>query len=145
MPFVAIMDATLDNRVAKFQAFPTEVAAAAHVARFTGRWPDAFVAPEPVEPFPHWIIDMVAKTITAVPPPLPEPAATGAQMIDEAKSRNKLAALLTALTASERAMLYTRRRIVADSNFARVLRTKLGVTALVMKNFIAAAANRSEE
>ncbi len=78
------------------------------------------------------------------PPPPPEPSATGAQMIDEAKERGQLAALLAVLDASERAVFYTRRRIVAGSNFAEVLRARLGVTASAMASFIAAAAVRSE-
>ncbi len=82
---------------------------------------------------------------TPPPPPTPEPTATGAQMIDEAKARNKLAALLTVLTASERATFYTRRRIVAGSNFAEVLRGKLGVSAAAMASFIADASTRSED
>ncbi len=86
-----------------------------------------------------------AGALVAFEPSLPpEPRATGAQMIDEAKDRNKLAALLTALTASEKAMFYTRRRIAAGSPFAEVLRGKLGVGAVAMENFIAAAAQRTE-
>ncbi len=81
---------------------------------------------------------------TPPPPPPQEPRATGAQMIDEAKERNKLALLLTALTASERAVFYTRRRIVAGSGIAEVLRSRLGISASVMESFIAAAAVRGE-
>ncbi len=78
-------------------------------------------------------------------PPPSEPTATGAQMIDEARERGKLAALLTALTASERAMFYTRRRITAGSPFAETLRGRLGIPAVAMASFIATAAVRSEE
>ncbi len=77
-------------------------------------------------------------------PPPPEPIATGAQMIDEARERNKLAALLAALDASESAIFYTRRRIVAGSPFAETLRGKLSVSASAMESFIAAAAVRGE-
>jgi hypothetical protein len=65
-------------------------------------------------------------------------------MIDEAKSRGQLDTLLTALSASERATLYTRRRIIAGGGVAEVLRSKLGVTAPLMAAFIAAAAVRGE-
>ncbi len=82
---------------------------------------------------------------TPPPPPPREPTATGAQMIDEAKSRNKLDALLTALTASERATLYTRRRIIAGSPFSEVLRAKLNLPAPAMAAFIATAAMRGED
>ncbi len=81
---------------------------------------------------------------TPPPPPPPEPTATGAQMIDEAKERGKLDMLTLTLTASEMAIFVTRHRIVAGSNFAEVLRGKLGITAAVMAAFIAAAAVRSE-
>ena len=145
MSFVAIMSATPDNRVAKFQNFQTEAEADAHVALFADRFPDAFVVSEPAEPDGHWLIDMALKTLTIDPPPQPVPTATGAQMIDEAKERGKLGALLAVLTASERAVFFTRRRIVAGSPFAEVLRAKLGVGEVAMQNFIAAAAQRSED
>ncbi len=82
---------------------------------------------------------------TPPPPPPPEPRATGAQMIDEAKARGTLDMLTAALTPSEMAIFVTRRRIVAGSNFAEVLRGKLNVSASVMESFIAAAAVRSED
>ncbi len=81
---------------------------------------------------------------TPPPPPPPEPTATGAQMVDEAESRGKLDMLTAALTPSEMAIFVTRRRIVAGSNFAEVLRSKLSVTVAQMASFIAAAAVRSE-
>ncbi len=142
--FLAIMSATPDNRVAKYQNFQTEAEAGAHVLAFVADFPTAFVVPQIGVPDSHWRIDMVAKTVVIDPPTPPQPVATGAQMIDEAKSRNKLATLLTALTASEQAMFYTRRRIVAGSNFAEVLRGKLGVSVSAMESFIAAASARSE-
>ncbi len=82
---------------------------------------------------------------TPPPPPPQEPRATGAQMIDEAKSRSKLDMLTAALTPSEMAIFVTRRRIVAGSNFAEVLRGRLGVSASAMETFIAAAAVRGED
>ena len=78
------------------------------------------------------------------PPPPEEPTAPGAQMVDEAASRGKLAMLTAALTASEMAIFVTRRSIVAGSPFAEVLRLRLGITATQMASFIAAAAVRSE-
>ena len=81
---------------------------------------------------------------TPPPPPTPEPTATGAQMVDEAEARNKLDMLAAALTPSEMAVFLTRRRIVAGSNFAEVLRARLNVSASAMASFIAAAAVRSE-
>ncbi len=81
---------------------------------------------------------------TPPPPPPSPPTATGAQMIDEAEAQNKLDMLTAALTSSEMAIFVTRRRITAGSNFAEVLRARLGVSAPVMESFIAAAAVRSE-
>ena len=78
------------------------------------------------------------------PPPPEEPTAPGAQMVDEAESRGKLDMLTAALTPSEMAVFLTRRRIVAGSPFAEVLRSKLGVSASAMASFIAAAAVRKE-
>ena len=78
------------------------------------------------------------------PPPPPEPTATGAQMIYEAEARGKLATLLTALTASERAKLSARRRIVAGDDLAEAVRARLNVSASAMASFIAAAAGRTE-
>ena len=65
-------------------------------------------------------------------------------MVDEAEARNKLDMLAAALTPSEMAVFLTRRRIVAGSNFAEVLRARLNVSASAMASFIAAAAVRSE-
>ncbi len=81
---------------------------------------------------------------TPPPPPTPPPAATGAQMIYEAEARGQLDTLLAALSASERAKLYARRRIVAGDDVALALRTRLGVSAANMASFIAAAAVRGE-
>ncbi len=82
---------------------------------------------------------------TPPPPPPPVPRATGAQMIDEANAQNKLDMLTNALTPAQMAIFVTRRRIIAGSNFAEVLRGKLGVTVVAMASFIADAAIRSED
>ena len=82
MSFIAIMEATPDSRVAKYQGFSTEAEADAHVAKFTGQYLDAFVVPEPAGPFPHWLIDMAAKTVTIVPPPPPDFSAIDQATVD---------------------------------------------------------------
>ena len=82
MSFVAIMSATPDNRVAKFQNFQTETEADAHVALFADRFPDAFVVSEPAEPDGHWLIDMALKTLTIDPPPPPDFAAIDQATVD---------------------------------------------------------------
>lgn len=144
MDFVAILDAEPGGRVAKFKTFPTLPEAATHVANLIGMFPDGFVVAEPAGPWSHWLINMAAKTITIDPPPPPAPIATGAQMIDQAESQNKLDMLTAALTPSEMAIFVTRRRIVAGSSFAEVLRSKLGISAPVMASFIATASGRTE-
>ena len=74
MAFIAIMAATPEGRVAKFLSFPSRSEAEAHVARFTGRFPDAFVVEEPAGPWSHWLIDVAEQTVTIdVPPPPPPP------------------------------------------------------------------------
>ncbi len=72
MSFVAIMAATPEGRLAKYQDFVTEADASAHIAEHVAKFPDAFTAPKPAEPRAHWFIDMVAKTIAIVPPPPPD-------------------------------------------------------------------------
>ena len=78
------------------------------------------------------------------PPSPPEPAATGAQMIYEAEARGKLTSLLAALTESQRAKLYARRRIIAGDDISEALRSELNVSASAMASFIAAASGRAE-
>ena len=73
MTFIAIMAVEQDGRVAKFLSFPTRLEAEAHVARFTGRFPDAFVVAEPAGPWSHWLIDAKTVTIDVPPPPPPPP------------------------------------------------------------------------
>ena len=72
MNFVAIMSATPDGRVAKYQGFATLAEAEAHIALFTGKFPDAFAIAKPDEPRSHWLIDMAAKTISIDVPPPPD-------------------------------------------------------------------------
>ncbi len=72
MTVFAIMAATAENRVAKLREFETAAEAEAHVERFTGAYPDAFVHVGVAAPLSHWLIDMAAKTVTIdVPPPAP--------------------------------------------------------------------------
>ncbi len=82
MAFLAIMDATPEFRVAKYQGFSTEPEADAHVFKFLGQYPKAFVTPEPSEPFTHWSIDMDAQTIGIDIPPPPDLDAIDQARID---------------------------------------------------------------
>ena len=69
MTFIAIMATEPGGRVAKFRTFPTQPEAEAHVARFIGKFPDAFVVAEPAGPWSHWLIDVAMKTVTIDVPP----------------------------------------------------------------------------
>ncbi len=82
---------------------------------------------------------------TPPPPPPQEPRATAAQIIDEANAQSKLVMLTAALTPFEMTIFVTRRRIVAGSGIAEVLRARLGVSKAAMVAFIAAASVRSED
>lgn len=64
--YLAIVRATHEGRVAKYAEFATEAEAAAHVAGFGG-----FVAQRPDAPWPHWVIDMAAQSISVSAPPAP--------------------------------------------------------------------------
>ncbi len=66
--FVAIMNATPAGRVAKYANFPTQAAAAGHVALNLAQFPEGFDHVKPDEPFTHWLIDMPGKSISVVTP-----------------------------------------------------------------------------
>ncbi len=86
--FVAIMKATLGNRVAKRADFSTEAEANEHVAAFADPYPDAFVSPTPDEPEAHWLIDMAAKTIGIAPPQPRDFSATDRIAVDRLMSES---------------------------------------------------------
>ena len=72
-PFVAVMDWTVENRVAKFQDFDIEQDALDHVGLHLGKHPNAFVIPKPNDSFFSWLIDGGNKTVSVsfLPPPTP--------------------------------------------------------------------------
>lgn len=74
MTHLAIMKATPEGRVAKFQDYAREADARAHVAEWSNEYPKAFAAPCPEAPWSHWKIDMTRKSVTVEAPPAPEPA-----------------------------------------------------------------------
>ncbi len=82
MSFTAIMSATTDNRISKRADFPIESDADTHVAIHAVRFPDAFVVATPVDPESHWLLDMVAKTVSIVPPPPPDFAVIDQATVD---------------------------------------------------------------
>ena len=71
MIYLAIVSWTADNRVAKYQDYPTEAKATAHVARVMGRFPGAFVAADLGGGFSDWLVNPVGKTLSLSPPPKP--------------------------------------------------------------------------
>lgn len=74
--FVAIMAVDQNSRVTKYADFLTEAKADAHIVLaevlFPGKFPDAFVAPEPAAALADWLIDVAAKSISIVPLPPPD-------------------------------------------------------------------------
>ncbi len=74
MFFVAIVDWTVQNRVAKYQSYLTEAEATAHADDVRARFPKVFVAAHPGGGVGEWLIDPVAETLSVVPiPPTPPP------------------------------------------------------------------------
>lgn len=71
MTHLAVVAWDADNRVAKYQDYATKTDAAAHVARVSDIYPNAFVAPDPGGGFEDWRIDPVAKTLSVDPAPKP--------------------------------------------------------------------------
>ncbi len=121
--FIAIMAATPENRLAKYTGFQTEAEAVAHVARFSGQYPDAFVAQEPAGPFSHWFIDMAAKTIAIVSPPPPDFIAIDQATVDRLLlDSGVMRALATAL--------------FQIGNDVRVLEGRSPVTAAQFKTYL---------
>ena len=70
MGYVAIMDWTVGNRVAKYASFVDLAAAEAHVANFSGKYPNAFVTTDPGDSTDDWLVDPVARTVSVSAVPL---------------------------------------------------------------------------
>jgi hypothetical protein len=62
--FVAVMSKDVNGHVAKSARFATQQEADAHVAKFIGEFPDAFVVFDPPSVGTNLVVDFVAKTIT---------------------------------------------------------------------------------
>ncbi len=69
MTYLAIVAWTGGNRVSKYQDYPTEAEASAHVSRVLTNFPDAFVSPHPGAGFRDWLVDPIAKTLSILVPP----------------------------------------------------------------------------
>ena len=80
MTYLAIMSWTADNRVAKYEPFAARAEALAHVARFSARWPDAFVAEVMNDRSGDWRIDPIQRRIVVDPPP-PPPTPTATEIV----------------------------------------------------------------
>jgi len=112
--FLAIVDVTPDNRVAKYQDFDTLLETETHVTSVLMNFPKAFAIANPGGAFSDWLIDMTTKTIVLVSPPDTTPTARQriidrlrkdpilkAQVIDsfEARGITDKQVMLTALEA----------------------------------------------
>lgn len=64
MTYLAIVAWTAANRVAKYQDYPTQSEATAHVVRVLTNFPYAFIAPHPGVGPRDWLVDSVAKTLS---------------------------------------------------------------------------------
>ena len=93
MTYIAIMSWTVNNRVAKYQPFATQAEALAHVARFSARWPNAFVAEVADDRCNDWRIDPLLRKIV-VDPPLPPPIPTAAELVAKRASNDPLLAAM---------------------------------------------------
>lgn len=89
---IAVMQATADNRVAKYQDFDTKPVAQAHVAAHLANYPNAFVAPKPNDTFSSWLIDPGAKTLSIDFPVIVPP--TNEERIDAAFPQTDTARVL---------------------------------------------------
>lgn len=73
MNYIAIVDWTTDNRVAKYMDFETEPEAQKHANRVRSRYPKAFVARNPGGGFTDWLVDSGKKILSISPLPKPPP------------------------------------------------------------------------
>ena len=65
MSYLAIMKVNADtNRVEKYQDFPTQEEAEAHVQSFIGAYPQAYAVANPENASCHWLCDVGAKSIS---------------------------------------------------------------------------------
>ena len=65
MSYLAIMKVNADtNRVEKYQDFPTQEEAEAHVQSFIGAYPLAYSVSKPSDVFVNWLCDTGAKSIS---------------------------------------------------------------------------------
>lgn len=94
--FIAIVAATPEGRLAKYQGFDNLKGAETHVASVQKTYPKAFSIAKPAFPFSAWKINMNAKTIIDVPPPPPPPSAREvlADALDSAPDLASVKALL---------------------------------------------------
>ena len=63
--YLAIVNTTPDNKIAKYQEYPTRAEADAHIVRILPNYPDAFVVDNPAPYVTNYTtVDVVAKTLT---------------------------------------------------------------------------------
>jgi hypothetical protein len=65
MTFLVVVEKTADNKISKFQEYPTRAEADSHIIRVAGKYPNAFVVDNyTLNSFEHTTVDIIAKTIT---------------------------------------------------------------------------------
>lgn len=95
--FIAVVAATSDGRLAKYQDFATLAEAESHVEAVLDSFPKAFAATNPGGGFADWLIDIDAKTIILDPLP-PDPGPTLDELYDDVmKNQRVLKALALCL------------------------------------------------
>lgn len=101
MPFVAILAVDAENRVAKYEDFPSLAAAQAHVDALQADYPGAFAAPAPAAHFFAWRVNMAAKAISIDPRPVKTdreaPAVRALRVVAQALDPAKRAEILAIL------------------------------------------------
>lgn len=86
--FIAVVDWTPDNRIAKYQDFEAEAEALEHVEGVKEKYPKAFVSPDPGGGYASWLID--ARTLVLSSSPLPEPLPVKLPPTDDAVLKRAL-------------------------------------------------------
>lgn len=84
MKHVVIVAWTAENRVAKYQDYPTEAQCQSHISRVKGTWPDAFHTTAPSDAARDWRVDPIAQTLSIDPALSPARVPGGVAVIEDA-------------------------------------------------------------
>ena len=125
-PYLAIMDWSVENRVAKFQDFNIEQDAMNHVALHLGNYPKAFVVPKPNDSFKSWLVDGVNKNVS-ISFPTPPPPPTDEERIDTAFPQTDVARVIfdTLFEMINRVRVLEGNAVITRAQFKDFLKAKL--------------------